>query len=324
VCHSKDEPELNGPLMTLAERRDIPASDRPGQQLLAAIFRSTLRILMKPMFHPRVPTSLLRAGMRTLTTTTLRAAGINIQPINLGGVPGEAASPEQPGDRAVLYLHGGAYCVGSPATHRAITSHLARTSGATVFAIDYRMAPEHPFPAASDDALTAYRWLLENGYAPERVFIAGDSAGGGLTLATALQIRDQHLPAPGGLILLSPWADLSLNRRNDPLQPDEAMLSWPTLEHAAALYAGEQRRHPLVSPLEADLDRLAPTLIIVGTDEILLGDSEALYRKMAAAGTPIRLSVYQNMWHVFPIQAGALATADAAVAEMAEWVKHPG
>ena len=309
--------------MTQAERRDIPAPDRPGQQLLASIFRATLRTLMRPMFHPRVPTGLLRVGMRTLTATTLRAAGINLQPINLGKVAGEAASPEQPGDSAVLYLHGGAYCVGSPATHRAITSHLALASDATVFAIDYRMAPEHPFPAASDDALTAYRWLLENGYAPERVFIAGDSAGGGLTLATALQIRDQGLPAPGGLILLSPWVDLSLSRRNDPQQPDESMLSWPTLEHAAALYAGEQRRHPLVSPLEADLDRLPPTLIIVGTDEILLGDSEALYGKMAAAGTSVRLSVYHNMWHVFPIQAGTLATANMAIAEMAAWVKQP-
>lgn len=310
--------------MTPAERRDIPASDRRSQQLLAAVFRATLRTLMKPMFHPRIPTSLLRAGMRTLTTTTLRAAGVNMQPISLSGVPGEAASPDQPGDSAVLYLHGGAYCVGSPATHRAITSHLAHDSGATVFAIDYRLAPEHPFPAASDDALTAYRWLLENGYAPEKVFIAGDSAGGGLTLATALQIRDQGLPAPGGLILLSPWVDLSLSRSADPQQPDEVMLSWPTLEHAAALYAGEQRRHPLVSPLQADLDRLPPTLIIVGTDEILLGDSEALYKKMASAGTPVRLSVYQNMWHVFPIQAGALATANAAITEMAAWIKQPG
>ncbi len=310
--------------MTLAERRDIPASDQRSQQLVAAIFRSTLRALMKPMFHPRVPTSLLRAGMRTLATTTLRAGGIHILPLSLGGVPGEAASPDQPGDSAVLYLHGGAYCVGSPATHRALTSHLARASGATVFAIDYRLAPEHPFPAASDDALAAYRWLLDNGYAPEQVFIAGDSAGGGLTLATALQIRDQGLPPPGGLILLSPWADLSQSRRNDPQQPDEAMLSWPTLEHAAALYAGEQRQHPLVSPLEADLDRLPPTLIIVGTDEILLGDSEALYKKMAAAGTPVRLSVYQNMWHVFPIQAGALATANTAIAEMSAWIQQPG
>lgn len=309
--------------MTIAERRDIPASDRRSQKLLAAIFRSTLRVLMKPMFHPRVPTRVLRTGMRTLTTTTLRAADINIQPISLNSVPGEAASPDQPGDSAVLYLHGGAYCVGSPATHRAITSHLASNSGATVFAIDYRLAPEHPFPAASDDALIAYRWLLENGYAPERVFIAGDSAGGGLTLATALQIRDQGLPAPGGLILLSPWADLSLSRRDHPQQPDEVMLSWPTLEHAAVQYAGEQRRHPLASPLEADLDRLPPTLIIVGTDEILLGDSEALHQKMASAGTPVRLSVYQNMWHVFPVQAGALATANAAIAEMAEWIRQP-
>jgi epsilon-lactone hydrolase len=307
--------------MNLAECRDIPAPDRRSQRVLAGILRGALKGLMKPMFHPAVPTRVLRGGMRLLTTSTLKAAGVSFLPIRFGCVDGEAAIPAEPDQRAVLYLHGGAYCVGSPATHRAITSHLAQRSGATVYAPDYRLAPEHPFPAAGDDALSAYRWLLDNGYAAEDVFIAGDSAGGGLALATALQIRDLDLPSPGGLLLLSPWTDLTLRRRDDAIQPDEAMLSWATLEHAAALYAGEQRRLPLVSPLFADLAGLPPTLIIVGSDEILLGDAEALFAKMATTNSTVRLSVYHGMWHVFPIQVGLLDAANQAVSEMVEWMQ---
>ena len=307
--------------MNLTERRDIPASDRRSQTLLASILRGALKGLMKPMFHPLVPTRLLRGGMRLLTTSTLNAAGVSFLPIRFGNIDGEAAIPAEPDQRAVLYLHGGAYCVGSPATHRAITSHIAQRSGATVYAADYRLAPEHPFPAAADDALTAYRWLLDNGYAAKDVFIAGDSAGGGLSLATALQIRDLGLPAPGGLLLLSPWTDLTLGRRHDSHQPDEAMLSWATLEHAAALYAGEQRQLPLASPLFADLANLPPTLIVVGSDEILLGDAEALFAAMTAAGSTVRLSVYHGMWHVFPIQVGLLDAANQAVTEMVAWMR---
>ena len=187
--------------------------------------------------------------------------------------------PADAGPQGVLYLHGGAYCVGSPATHRAVTSHLARAASIPVFAIDYRLAPENPFPAATDDALEAYRWLLDNGYAASDIFIAGDSAGGGLTLATALQIRELSLPTPAGLILLSPWADLTHPEKTAANQPDDVMLSWATLEH-----------------------------------------SERLYEKMTATNTMVRLSLYQQMWHVFPAHAGMLTSADLAISEMAEWI----
>ena len=306
--------------MSHAQRREIEPSAQRNQQLLARTLRTTLKSLMKPMFHPRIPTTLLRAGMRLLTSSTLRAAGVRLQPLQLGSVRGEVAMPSKVGHQAVLYLHGGAYCVGSPATHRAITSHLAREAEAAVFAIDYRLAPEHPFPAATDDALEAYRWLLDNDYAPRDIFIAGDSAGGGLALATAIQIRDLSLPAPGGLILLSPWADLTHPAKTASQQADDVMLSWPTLEHSAQSYVGDARSNPLASPLLAELDNLPATLIIVGSDEILLNDSERLYEKLQAAGTEVRLSVYQQLWHVFVAHAGMLAGADLAINEMAEWI----
>jgi epsilon-lactone hydrolase len=241
----------------------------------------------------------------------------------MGSVSAEAATPASAGHRAVLYLHGGAYCVGSPATHRAITSHLARQADATVFAVDYRLAPEHPFPAAPHDALSAYDWLLDNGYRGADIFIAGDSAGGGLALATAVQIRDHKMPAPAGLMLLSPWVDLTLTDRDAATQPDEVMLTWSTLDHSARHYAGDQRSHPLASPLFADLTGLPPALIIVGTDEILLGDAERLFERMTEAGNHCHLSVYQDMWHVFPVQAGALRTADQAINQMAAWMHRP-
>jgi epsilon-lactone hydrolase len=297
-----------------------PAPTGRGQRFLAASFRATLKTLMKPLFHPRIPTGLLRAGMRALTTSTLHAAGVRFQPIQMGSTVAEAASPASQGKQAVLYLHGGAYCVGSPATHRAITSHLAREAGATVFAVDYRLAPEHPFPAASEDALAAYCWLLDNGYQSDHIFLAGDSAGGGLALATAMQIRDRSLPPPGGLLLLSPWVDLTLTDRSAEEQRHDVMLTWATLDHAAAQYAGDQRHHPLASPLFADLAALPPTLIIVGTDEILFGDAERLFDQLTVAGTSCQLSVYEDMWHVFPVQAGALTTANQAITEMADWM----
>jgi epsilon-lactone hydrolase len=307
--------------MSLAQRRQVPAPARRSQSIMAAALRATLKGTMKPLFHPRIPTRMLRAGMRLLTTTTLHAPGVRFQPVRMDQVDGELASPASPGDQAILYLHGGAYCVGSSATHRAITSHLAQQSGACVFTPDYRLAPEHPFPAATDDALGAYRWLLDNGYEAADIFLAGDSAGGGLALATAMQIRDQSLPAPGGLILLSPWADLTLANRDSGATVDEVMLSWQTLDHAAEQYASEHRGQPLVSPLRGSLANLPPTLIIVGTEEILLQDSEQLFETMAAAGGRVTLSVYQDMWHVFPIQAGLLESANTAIAEMAEWMK---
>lgn len=308
--------------MEQAERHEIPAPQQRGQRLLAGTFRTTMKTLIKPMSHPRIPASLLRAGMRLLTTSTLRAAGVRFQPLRLGSVPGEMATPAKHGNQAVLYMHGGSYSVGSPATHRAITSHLAKSAHASVFAIDYRLAPEHVFPAATDDALEAYRWLLDNGYAGKDIFITGDSAGGGLALATAIQIRDLALPAPGGLMLLSPWLDLTSGALDNSTHIDDAMLSQKTLEHYAALYAGAQRDHALVSPLHANLHDLPATLLIVGTEEILLEQAEHLYQQLAATGSKVRLSVYQEMWHVFPVQVGLLATADAAINEMAAWMSR--
>lgn len=303
-------------------RQTIAAPQDRSQRIIAALMRGTLRTLLKPMFSPATPITVLRVGLRALASTMFTAPGVRFQPIQLGSVAGEAASPHSPSEKAVLYLHGGAYCVGSPATHRSICSYLADASSATVFTIDYRLAPEHPYPAANDDALAAYRWLLDNGYAANNITIAGDSAGGGLTLSTAMRVRDEGLPLPASLIVLSPWADLTHPAKQLPEPAGEAMLSWATLDNAANHYAPDHRQDPRVSPLLGDLSQLPPTLIITGSDEILLNDSERLYSALDAAGTEVAFSLYQNMWHVFPAQAGILKRANDAIAEMADWVNR--
>ncbi|MBA3980255.1 MAG: alpha/beta hydrolase [Alcanivorax sp.] len=297
---------------------EIPA--RRSQQLLTGVLRTSLKLLVKPLFNGRTPLPLMRAGLKAAASTTLPARGVTRDLVHLGGVPAERWRPaDGASDSVVLYLHGGAYCVGGPITHRSLASHLSRVSQATVLVVDYRLAPEHPCPAALEDALAAYQSLLEEGVMPEQIVIAGDSAGGGLTLATALALRDAGLPAPAGLMLLSPWVDLTHPRAGTRV-PGEAMLQWPALEKATALYCGDQRRDPRASPLHGALHDLPPTLIITGTDEILLGDSEALEAALEAAGNRASLLLYTDMWHVFPAHAGVLDTADHAIAQMAAFI----
>ncbi|MCJ7711075.1 MAG: alpha/beta hydrolase, partial [Chloroflexi bacterium] len=233
-----------------------------------------------------------------------------------GGVPGEsvfardAASPEW----AVLYLHGGGYCVGSAASHRAITRDLAVRGGARVFAADYRLAPEAPFPAAIEDAVAAWRGLLAEGFPPGQSVIAGDSAGGGLAVAAALRLREIGLPMPAALVLFSPWVDLALDGLGEP-QRGEVTLSRPWLAACADAYLGEAPAgDPLASPVRADLRGLPPTLIQAGADELLLADARRLSEAMSAAGVDVELQVHEGFWHVFQLHAGMLEEADRALA----------
>ncbi len=301
-------------------RAEIPFSSRRRQRVIAALLRGSLRALVRPLFHPAVPVAALRAGLRASSAITLQAGGVTTRRERAAGVPVEWQTPSRAGAEVVLYLHGGAYCVGSPATHRGLTTHLARYSGARVMVPDYRLAPEHPFPAACDDALACYQWLLDQGHESSQITIAGDSAGGGLALSTALRIRDADLPAPARLALLSPWVDLTLTDRDAARQPREHILSWETLAHAAEIYAGNRCGDPLASPLLGDLRDLPPTLILVGTEEILLAEAERLARTLQGAGNDTALHVYQELWHVFPVHAGILDAADRALDSIARFI----
>ncbi len=199
----------------------------------------------------------------------------------------------------VLYLHGGAYAVGSVNGHRAMLARLAKACQMKVLAIDYRLAPEHPFPAALDDALTAYHWLISQDYDPSNIVIAGDSAGGGLAIATLVSLRDDKLPLPACAVCLSPWLNLShteqkSNNNNDPF------LNPTILDVYARYYAGEtDTANPLISPIFADLQGLPPILIQVGTNEILLDQIQDFYEKARQANVEIELDCWQGMFHVF-------------------------
>ena len=245
--------------------------------------------------------------------------GVSVQPAQLGGCPGEWLRPAgASADTVLLYLHGGAYITGSCHTHRGLAGHLAQSAGLDCFLLDYRLAPEHPFPAAVEDAQAAYLALHKQDPA-RTIVLAGDSAGGGLALALALRLRDAGHAAPGAMALLSPWTDLTLSlpthqskAAKDPFFPDST-----TLSMAAQLYAASSDlTQPLVSPHFAALHSLPPTLIHVGEHEALLGDAQALAAKLQAAGTSVQLQEFQGMWHVWQIFAGRFAEADASVKQL--------
>jgi acetyl esterase/lipase len=230
-------------------------------------------------------------------------AGIHSQPVSAGGVAAEwlAAAGADPG--VILYLHGGAYALGSINTHREFVARLADAAGVRGLAIDYRLAPEHPFPAALEDATTAYDWLLAGGVEPSQAILAGDSAGGGLALATLIALRDAGQPLPAGAVCISPWADLTLSGASIQGQARaDSILDADSLEMYARLYAGDRdRASPLISPLFADLRGLPPLLIQVGTDEILLDDARRCAVRARQAGVDVTLEVWDGMFHVFQL-----------------------
>jgi epsilon-lactone hydrolase len=227
-------------------------------------------------------------------------------------------------DTAVLFLHGGAYGVGSFRNYGHFTWRLGKAARARVLAIDYRLAPEHPYPAALEDALTSYRWLLDQGTDPKRILVAGDSAGGGLTLALLLKLRDDGLTLPAAAVVMSPWTDLAttgaslhMNAEKDP------MLVASEVPRLAAMYlAGADPRDPYASPLYADPHGLPPTLIQAGGDEILLDDALRMAEKMKAAGCEVELQVWPRMPHVFQLLVTVMPEAQAAVAEVARFARR--
>jgi acetyl esterase/lipase len=246
--------------------------------------------------------------------------GASFTPGALGGVEGEWVQACTPSAGTLFYLHGGGYFSCSPVTHRAITAGFA-LRGFRVFAPNYRLAPEHPFPAALDDALAAYQALLAE--VPGRHAVGGDSAGGGLTLALLLALKARNLPMPACAALFCPWTDLaatgaSLTRN----AARESMLYGPRMKDAAALYLqGQDPTNPLASPLYGDFTGLPPLLIQVGAPEILLDDSTRLAARAEAAGVAVDLTIWDNLPHVWHMAQGFLPEARTALDQAASFAK---
>jgi monoterpene epsilon-lactone hydrolase len=241
---------------------------------------------------------------------------IRCEPVNADGVEAEwITAPGAANDRFVLYLHGGGYVIGSINTHRDLMARISRAAKARVLGLNYRLAPESPFPAAVDDAVAGYRWLLGQGARPGRVVIAGDSAGGGLAAATLVAIRDAKLPTPAAGVMLSPWVDLeglgeSMTTR---LEADPVVRKEGLVGMAQAYLQGQDPRTPLAAPLYADLKGLPPLLIQVGDAETLLDDSKRLDARAKAAGVRTRLEVWPEMIHVWQLFASYLPEGQQAV-----------
>ena len=284
-----------------------------------------LRRLVKPRhdFGPEVDVSLVRATVDRFATFPI-SASTRYEPLRHSKLKGEWAKPRRAAGEGptILYLHGGGYFFCSPKTHRAVTGGLARMLGGTTLALQYRLAPEHRFPAPIEDALRAYRWLLDEGHRPERIVIAGDSAGGGLALATLLSLRDNGEPMPAACALFSPWTDLAatgssleLNDRNC------AMFSAAMIRKAPRLYLGEaDPLSPLASPLYADLQGLPPILVHVSDSEVLLDDSTRLAERARQAGVPVELKIWSRQPHVWQVFSRIIPEGRQSLAEASRFL----
>ena len=248
---------------------------------------------------------------------------VHCQSVNAGGVSAEwISSPRVTEERVIFYLHGGGYVIGSINTHRGLASRLSRSAAARVLLIDYRLAPEDPFPAAVEDSVSAYRWLLSTGVNPDQIAIVGESAGGGLTVATLVALRDAGEPLPSVAVPVSPWVDMEATGESMNTKAEvDPMTSRKEILFMAENYLGDaDPRTPLAAPLYSDLKGLPPLLIQVGTSEVLLDDALGLADKAKAAGVDVVLEQWEDMihmWHFFPM----LPEGQRAIDRIGEFVR---
>lgn len=276
---------------------------RPRTLVPREVVRQVVRVLIRTTLDAERPVAQQRARIEALGRFRVLPQGVRRQRTTVGERPAEVLTPSNASDeRAILYLHGGGYIVGSTRTHRALGAHLADASGCPVYLLDYRLAPEHPYPAALDDAEAAFNKLAAEF---DEVAVAGDSAGGGLSVALAMRRRDQGGRVPAALGLISPWIDLT----TDGLVIDhDDMLKASWSRSTAAAYAGDRSPAELV-PTVDDLHGLPPTVIHVGDGEMLRPDAEWLAAGLRSAGVPVELQIISRMWHVWHLHAGIFADA---------------
>lgn len=286
-----------------------------------------LRVYLRQQFKNKsaeVTLEQARANLELLAGKTPPPARIRTTACDIAGVRCDSIEGRTTdAQRVLLYLHGGGYCMGSPNSHRDLTWRLAEASGARVVAPDYALAPEHPFPAALDQAVAIYKALLDDGISPGNLAIGGDSAGGGLTFATLVAARDKGLPMPAAAVTLSPWTDLAGTGRSMTTNAKaDAMIRADQIGRIVPLYTkGRAVADPLVSPLHADLRGLPPTLIQVGSTEVLLDDSTRIAEKLEEAGVPVTLDIWPSMPHVWQLFAARLPEGREAIVKIGAFLR---
>ncbi len=290
--------------------------------LISFVLRHTLKKRMASFDDPLELRAQAGASIGRIpaevATESVNADGVDAQWVSWQSVSSDAG----PGDAVVLYLHGGGFVFGGLDSHRGIAWRLARQCSSKVLVVDYRLAPEHVYPAALEDALASYQWLLAQNIPPEKIVVAGDSAGGGLCVALLVRLRELSLPQPKACALFSPWTDLTLSGASIEINAKkDAMLSPAALQRFRDLYLGEiEPGTPLASPLFADLSGLPDTCVFVGSEEVLFDDSKRLVERLNQAGVQARLSVWAKMPHVFPLLAAFIPEGDQAIDEVASFL----
>lgn len=282
-------------------------------------FMATMKV---PNIH-EIPIELCRQGLAGMMSFSQPPSGCSIERVNAGGPDALWVDASKNNDKAtILYFHGGAYSMGSASTYLGITGMLSELCGLRVLSVDYRLAPEHPFPAAIDDAVSAYRWLLQQGVPAKSIVIGGDSAGGGLTFATMIELKNKGVQLPAAIFTISPWVDLAHAGETIETKADvEPMFTKSGMVYMAKLYADETDVFsPLVSPLYADLSGLPPVLIHVGTSEMLLSDSRRMAEALNHAGVDCVLKEWEDLFHVFHTVVN-ITEAREATEEIATFIK---
>ncbi|MGD9864799.1 MAG: alpha/beta hydrolase [Pseudodonghicola sp.] len=275
--------------------------------------------------NPEMTVPDLRALFDEWEKPTMEPEGVTYKSDTLGGVDGVWAYPAGCDQSKVMaYTHGGGFAVGSSSSHRKMAGHLAKALGVSAFILDYRRAPEHPYPAQIEDAVSVYQALVDNGIKPGNILTAGDSAGGNLAVATVLKLRDLGLTLPGAVIAFSPWLDMELSGGTlSSNEATDALVSRPVLEGMRGMFLGEggDPADPLANPLKNDFAGYPPLYINAGEVETLRDDATRLADKTKAAGVNTTLSVVDGMQHVFPFLAGRAPEADAEIARIGAWYK---
>lgn len=283
----------------------------------------TSRYIQRIDVHTADPLA-MRQRLDSISRLLSKAKRVKVESTTVAGLYAEWLRPQgAPDDKVLLYLHGGAYVLGSCQSHRSMVSHIARASGINALLPEYRLAPEHKFPAAIEDTVAVYRVLLASGISPENIVIAGDSAGGGLTVATLLSLRHTGDPLPAAAILLSPFLDVTASGESATTRADrDPWFHAGDLDVVVRHYCrADEVKNPLVSPVFANVAGLPPVYIQVGDDEILLSDSTRFADKMRAAGGTVEIEIWPGMWHVFQLFVGKMPEARQAINKIGDYLR---